>query len=98
MEDIQLPDAVERFLNGEMSPEELLQFEQLRRSSPEIDQFVVEHSLFLAELNEFGEQKAFRSNLHDIHHTLVNNGTIKPMVPKSRVVDLFKKYRRVWAV
>jgi serine protease Do len=98
MEDFQLPDAVERYLQGEMNAEERLQFEQLRKSNPEIDQYVVEHSLFLTRLNEFGERKQFRSALQEIHNNLLDAGTIKPVAPKAKVIDLFKKYRRVWAV
>src|SRR5450432_4504340 len=98
MEDFQLPDAVERYLQGQMNPEERLQFEQLRKSNPEIDQYVVEHSLFFTRLNEFGERKQFRSALQEIHNNLLDAGTIKPVAPKAKVVDLFKKYRRVWAV
>ncbi len=98
MEDIQLSDAVERFLQGQMDTEELSRFEQLRKSNPEVDQFVVEHSLFLTQLNEFGERKQFRASLQDIHNNLLDTGTIKNLTPKTKVVDLFKKYRRVWAV
>lgn len=98
MEDIQLPEAVERYMQGQMTGEERAQFEQLRKSNPEIDQFVVEHSLFLTQLNEFGERKQFRSALHEIHNNLLGTGDIKPQVTKAKVVDLFKKYRRVWAV
>ena len=98
MEDIQLSDAVERFLQGQMGQEELSHFEQLRKSNPEVDQFVVEHSLFLTRLNEFGDHTAFRSTLQEIHNNLLDAGTIKPQVPKAKVVDMFKKYRRVWAV
>jgi serine protease Do len=98
MEDIQLSDTVERFLQGQMDAEELSRFEQLRKSNPEVDQFVVEHSLFLTQLNEFGDKKQFRSSLQDIHNNLLDTGAIKNAVPKAKVVDLFKKYRRVWAV
>lgn len=98
MEDIQLSDAVERFLQGQMSPEELSRFEQLRKSNPEIDQFVVEQSLFLHQLNEFGDRKQFRTTLHEIHNNLLDTGSIKTQAPKAKVIDLFKKYRRVWAV
>ena len=98
MEDIQLSDAVERFLQGQMAPQELLQFEQLRKSNPEVDQFVVEHSLFLQQINEFGDWKHFRTALHEIHNNLLDSGAIKEVAPKARVIDLFRKYRRVWAV
>jgi len=98
MEDLQLSDAVERYLQGQMSLEELSAFEALRKSNADIDQFVAEHSLFLTRLHDFGDRKQFRSSLQDIHTDLVDAGTIKPQLPKARVVDLFKKYRRVWAV
>jgi S1-C subfamily serine protease len=98
MEDIQLSDAVERFLQGQMNPEELSRFDEIRKSNPEVDQFVVEQSLFLHQLNEFGERKQFRSALQDIHNNLLDTGAIKTQAPKAKVVDLFKKYRRVWAV
>ncbi len=98
MEDIQLSDAVERFLQGQMTPEELSRFEQLRKSNPEVDQFVVEQGLFLSQLNEFGDRKQFRSTLHEIHNNLLDTGAIKTQAPKAKVVDMFKKYRRVWAV
>ena len=41
MQDVQLLDAIERFLRGEMSPEELASFEQLRKNNPEVDEKVV---------------------------------------------------------
>jgi S1-C subfamily serine protease len=98
IEDIQLSDAVERFLQGQMNPEELSSFEQLRKANPEVDQFVVEHGIFLNQLNEFGERKQFRSALQEIHSNLLDTGDIKPRAAKAKVVDVFRKYRRVWAV
>lgn len=98
MEDIQLSDAVERFLQGQMGPDELSRFEQLRKSNPEVDQFVVEHSLFIGQLNEFGDRKSFRSALQEIHNNLLDTGAIKPQATRTKVIDIVKKYRRVWAV
>ena len=98
MEDIQLSDAVERFLQGQMNQEELSNFEQLRKLNPELDQFVVEQGIFISQLNDYGDRKQFRSALQEIHNNLLDKGTIKPEAAKAKVVDLFKKYRRVWAV
>ncbi len=98
MEDIQLPETVERYLLGQMDAEELARFDQLRKTNPEVDQFVVEQTLFLQQLNSFGERKALRTSLQDIHANLMDTGAIKTMAPKAKVVDMFKKYRRVWAV
>ncbi len=98
MEDTQLQEAVERFLQGQMGEEERAHFEQLRRSNPEIDQFVVEQTLFLNRLNAFGDRKQFQCTLQEIHTGLLATGDIKPAANKAKVVDLFNKYKRVWAV
>ena len=98
MEDTQLQETVERFLQGEMGEEEQARFEQLRKSNPELDQLVVEQSLFLNRLNEFGDRKQFQSALKEIHADLLSTGDIKPAANKAKVVDLFNRYKRVWAV
>jgi serine protease Do len=98
MEDIQLSEAVERFLQGEMTPEEITRFEQIRRSNPELDQYVVEQGLFLKQLNDFGERKNFGHALQEIHNNLLDAGAIKPAAMKTKVIDIVRKYRRVWAV
>ena len=49
MDDTLLIDAVERFLNGEMSPEESY-FEEIRKNNPDVDQAVVEQIFFIHEL------------------------------------------------
>ncbi len=100
MNDIQLLDAVERYIRGEMSPDESLQFENLRKSSPEVDQLVVEHTLFLQQLDHFGERKNLRSSLNDIHINLLDQGKIDSMElkGKAKVIYLWKRYRRVAAI
>ncbi len=70
MGDIKVLEAVERYIRGEMNPDERLHFENLRKTNPEIDQLVVEHTLFLQQMNRFGEWKKFRSSLNDVHTDL----------------------------
>lgn len=100
MNDIQLLDAVERYIRGEMKPDERLQFENLRKSNSEVDQLVVEHTLFMQQLNHFGERKQLRSTLNEIHIDLTEKGKIDSMRLKGRakVVYLWKRYRRVAAI
>lgn len=100
MNDIQILDAVERYIRGEMKPDERLQFEQLRKTNAEVDQLVVEHTLFLQQLNHFGERKELRSSLNDIHTDLTERGKIDSMKLKgtAKVVYLWKRYRRVAAI
>lgn len=100
MDDIKLLDAVERYIRGEMKPDERLQFENLRKTNAEVDQLVVEHTLFLQQLNHFGERKSFRSSLNEIHTDLSEQGKIDSMKLKGRakVVYLWKRYKRVAAI
>lgn len=100
MDDIKILDAVERYIRGEMRPDERLQFENLRKTNAEVDLLVVEHTLFLQQINHFGERKKFRSALHDIHTNLTEQGKIDSMKLKGRakVVYMWKRYRRVAAI
>jgi serine protease Do len=98
MDPVQLLDAVERFIRGEMTADELAFFQQLRQSNPEIDQLVVEHTLFLQSLHDLGDRKQFKAGLSDIHRQLEQNGDIIPVAaPKAKIVDMFRKYQRVLA-
>jgi S1-C subfamily serine protease len=83
-----------------MNPDERLHFEQLRKTSPEIDQLVVEHTFFLQQLNRFDETKKFRNALDDIHIDLAEKGLIQStrLKGKARVVYLYNKYKRTAAI
>ncbi|MEJ7768559.1 MAG: serine protease, partial [Chitinophagaceae bacterium] len=98
IEDINLVESVERYLQGDMTEDELAKFEQLRKSSPELDQLVVEYSIFLHHVSEYGDHKNFKTSLHDIHANLLAAGEIEEKAPRAKVIDLLKKYRRVIAV
>lgn len=98
MEEIQILDAVERYLRNEMNPEERAAFEELRKNSPEVDQMVVEQTFFIQQMNEFGDWKNYKSTLNEVHHHLERNGTIVQPAPKGLVVQLWKRYKRVMAV
>lgn len=54
MGDTKVLEAVERYIRGEMNPDERLHFENLRKSNGEIDELVVEHTLFMQQMNRFG--------------------------------------------
>ena len=100
MEDIKILDAVERYIRGEMNPDERLHFENLRKTNSEIDQLVVEHTLFLQQMNRFGEWKKFRTSLNDVHTELAEKGKIDSarLKGKAKVVYLIKRYKRVAAI
>jgi len=100
MDDIKVLDAVERYIKGEMNPDERLQFENLRKTNSEVDQLVVEHTLFLQQMNRFGERKNFRSLLQKTHTDLTEQGKIEfaRLKGKAKVVYLWNRYKRVAAI
>jgi S1-C subfamily serine protease len=100
MDDIKILEAVEKYINGEMRPDERVYFENLRKSSPEIDQLVVEHTFFLQQMNRFDETKKLKNILNDVHISLAEKGAIKfpKLKGKAKVVYLVNKYKRVGAI
>ena len=100
IEDIKILEAVERYISGQMSPDERVYFEQLRKSNSEVDQMVVEHTFFLQQMNRFDEVKKFKTILNDTHIHLGEKGLIKAprLKGKARVVYLFNRYKRVSAI
>jgi serine protease Do len=100
MDQIALLDATERYLRGEMNEEERLMFEDLRTTSPEVDQFVVEHLFFMGQLDRYADLKLYRANIYDVHHTLKETGDINELKPveQASIVQLWNKYRRTIAV
>ena len=101
MEDNLILDAAERYFQGELSSEEKVYFEQLRKNNPEVDLLVVEHCIFLNQIDAYGQHRDFRHQLHNIHKELLANGeisensTIKPM---GKVVIFWHKYKKITAI
>ena len=100
MDDIKILEAVERYIQGEMNPDERLMFENLRKTNTEIDQLVVEHTLFLQQMNRFGEWKKFSSSLNEAHTDLTEQGKIDSarLKGKAKVVYLWNRYKKVGAI
>jgi serine protease Do len=100
IEDIKILEAVERYISGQMSPDERVYFEQLRKSNPEVDQMVVEHTFFLQQMSRFDEVKKLKSTLNETHIHLAEKGLIRSprLQGKARVVYLYNRYKRVAAI
>ena len=56
MNDIRLLEMVERYLQGELSEEEKILFQELRRTHPDVDQLVVEHHFFINQMERWGNK------------------------------------------
>ena len=100
IEDIKILEAVERYISGTMTPDERMYFEQLRKSNPEVDQMVVEHTFFLQQMNRFDEVKKLKGILNDTHVHLAEKGLIRSPKLKGRakVVYMYNRYKRVAAI
>jgi serine protease Do len=100
MDEIMLLETIERYLSGEMTQQERILFENLRKSNPEIDQTVVEHTYFLHGLEKFGAAKSFKNTLQEVETKLVDEGVIAQPKLKggAKVAYLWGRYKRNMAV
>src|ERR1700678_2002514 len=100
MDDIMLQDAVDRYLRMEMTQQERIIFEELRRTNPEVDQLVVAHSFFIQELERYGQLKEFKGSLHEVESQMLEQGSIKSEKLKTGalIVNMWKRYQRTIAV
>ena len=100
IEDIKILEAVERYISGMMTPDERVYFEQLRKSNPEVDQMVVEHTFFLQQMNRFDETRKLKHTLADTHIHLAEKGLIKSpkLKGKAKVFYLYNRYKKVSAI
>jgi serine protease Do len=100
MEDTLLMDAAERFAKGEMSAEEKIYFEDLRKNNPELDQAVVEQIFFLNQLDCYSSSKNFKSILNEVEGKLISEKFITRSTsrPQGKLVQLWKRYKKDIAV
>jgi serine protease Do len=101
MEELVLMDLIERYLGGQLTPQERDQFEQLRRSNPEVDQLVVEQQMFLGQLEHYGQRREMKHQLHLVHNHLLENGAISETVSENKgakVIQFWNKYKRTITV
>lgn len=100
MDDLTILDAVERYIAGEMPPDERVYFESLRKSNPEIDQAVVEHTFFLQQMSRYEDTRQFKAILNETHIHLAEKGEIESprLKGKAKVVYLFNRYKRTAAI
>ncbi|MEP6615831.1 MAG: trypsin-like peptidase domain-containing protein [Ginsengibacter sp.] len=100
MDDILLLDAVERYMKNEMTAQERVFFEELRKNNPAIDQLAVEHLFFLQQLENTAQRKKYQHALHEVENKLVNEGVIskKNLRGRAKVVHLWNRYRRTISV
>ncbi|GAC1418771.1 MAG: hypothetical protein NVS1B13_03640 [Flavisolibacter sp.] len=100
MIDYKVLESVDRYLAGEMTIQEQQQFELLRSSNSEIDQLVVEHTLFLGRMRQYGQRRKFKNTLHETHQRLVQKGLISngKLQGRHKIAYLYNRYKKLAAV
>ncbi|MEO8173061.1 MAG: serine protease [Sediminibacterium sp.] len=101
MDDILLLEAIERYLNGDMDAAERSYFETLRKNTPEIDQMVVEHSMFLHQMDIYSVHRNLKFSLQATHAKLLERGEVNEggeLTTKGKVIQLWNKYKKVTAI
>ncbi len=101
MDDILLLEAIERYLSGDMNASERAYFETLRKNTPEIDQMVVEHSMFLHQMDIYSVHRNLRHSLQATHAKLLETGEVNEggeLTTKGKVIQLWRKYKKVTAI
>jgi S1-C subfamily serine protease len=84
MSDNQLTELIERYLNDDMSHDERIEFELLRKKDAAVDSRVTEHKQFIGLLKQYGERLELEKRLNAIHdeidvHALKEEVTIHPV-------------------
>jgi serine protease Do len=101
MDDILLLEAIERYLNGDMDAAERSYFETLRKNTPEIDQMVVEHGMFLHQMDIYSVHRNLKLSLQATHAKLLERGEVNEggeLTAKGKVIQLWNKYKKVTAI
>ena len=98
MNDIRLLEMVERYLQGDLSEEEKILFQELRRTHPDVDQLVVEHHFFINQIERFEQDKQYRASLDEVHNKLTAEGKIKHPGGTQKLVYLWNRYKKTIAV
>jgi S1-C subfamily serine protease len=93
MNDNQLLEVIERYLNGEMTRKEYADFEILRKENPDINEKVAEHKQFIGLVKQYGERLELEKRLNDIHSEIdVHRLTDELMIHPSFIVRLWRNH------
>ena len=101
MEDLILLETIEKYLSNQMDAQEKAAFELVRKNTPEIDQMVVEHAMFLQQINDYSAIKSIKQTLAQTHQNLLERGEIsnsETVSSSAKIVQLFHKYKKVASI
>jgi S1-C subfamily serine protease len=93
--ELDLIKQIETYLYNEMSADDLVAFDQERKANAALDQKVVDHLDFLKTLNNFGERKALKQAMNEIHADLDIQSLKDQYVKKpTLIVSIWAKHKK----
>lgn len=93
MNEKQLYEEIERYLNGEMSQQERNDFDALRRNNSEVERQFNEHRQFIGMLKHFGERRDLEERLNAIHDEIdVQSLKEEVAIHPSWIVQLWRQH------
>lgn len=97
--DVELEAIIEDYLNGKLTPEEKLAFEQLRATDSAIDNRVVEHQVFLAAIAQYAHVLELKDRMEVAHDQLdVAALTAQYKPHPSKIVKLWRNNKSAIAI
>ncbi|WP_183560229.1 S1C family serine protease [Mucilaginibacter sp. SP1R1] len=93
MSDNQLTELIERYLNDDMSHDERIQFELLRKNDAAVNSKLMEHKQFIGVLKQYGERLELQKRLDAIHEEIdVHALKEEVMVHPTWIVQLWRQH------
>lgn len=93
MNEPQLLDLIERYLNHELSEQEQMEFELLRKNDARINSRIAEHQQFLKYLAGLNNRLEFENKLNAIHNEIDIDAVKEQLgIKESRLVSLWRNH------
>ncbi len=93
MSENELLEAIERYVNGEMTVTERTRFEILRNENADINSRVAEHKHFTGLIKQYGERLELEKRLNAIHDEIdVHALEDELMIHPSWIVNLWRNH------
>jgi serine protease Do len=97
--EIELEALIEDYLNGNLSKEDALAFEQLRANDPQVDHKFVAHKVFLDSLQDFSQDTKLKEKLNRIHAEIDVESLTEQYKPHPAfIINMWKKNKAAFAV
>jgi S1-C subfamily serine protease len=99
MEDIQIAELVDRYLNGEMGDNELVNFEHMRKTDSAFNKAVIDEIYFIKHLEHSGKIISLKAKLAEAKKNQIDPlSEPHVLVPQAKLIAIWRKHRKTIAV